>query len=187
MHVLQSLILGVPVAIAGSPILVERSPTAPFALFAYGDGIGGAPVFTDGESAYIGRATRLDDSEAAQIEFISGTDNSLLANPNTTAGNSPSWSNLTFIVPDTTSSSHQVGFTNSTTGGDRSGSGFVFYGEFLLHKNTNGDLKALWYAMPSDEDDIWSLNWNSTDDDDQEKVLVTLKATPPSRGMDKSD
>lgn len=48
MHVLQSLILGIPVAIAGSPILVERAPTAPFGLFAYGDGIGGAPVFTDG-------------------------------------------------------------------------------------------------------------------------------------------
>ncbi|KAI1644623.1 uncharacterized protein F4817DRAFT_207461 [Daldinia loculata] len=185
MHVLQSLILGIPVAIAGSPILVERAPTAPFGLFAYGDGIGGAPVFTDGEGAYVGGATHLNDSEAAQVQFISGTDNSLLANPNTTAGNAPTWSNLTLMVPDTTSSSHQVGFANSTTSSDRSGSGFVFYGDFLLHKNTDGDLKALWYAVPSDQDGIWSLNWNSTDDDTEGIVLVTLKATPPSREMDK--
>ncbi|KAF3068424.1 putative cytochrome p450 protein [Daldinia childiae] len=187
MHLLQSLMLGIPMALAGSPIIVQRAPTAPFGLFAYGDGIGGAPVFTDGENAFIGRATRSNDSEAAQIQFISGTDNSLLASPNTTTGNAPTWSNLTFMVPDTTSSSHQVGFTNSTTSTDRSGSGFVFYGDFLLHKNTDGDLKALWYAVPSDEDRIWTLNWNSTDDDTEGKVVVTLKATPPSRPTDKNN
>ncbi|KAI1653265.1 hypothetical protein F4813DRAFT_375254 [Daldinia decipiens] len=186
MHVLQSLILGIPVVVAGSPMLIERSPTSPFALFAYGDGIGGAPVFTDGESAYIGRATRLNDSEAAQVQFIGGTDNSLLASPNTTAGNAPTWSNLTFMVPDMTSSSHQVGFANSTISGGGSASEFVFYGDFLLHKNTDGDINGLWYAVPSDEDRIWTLNWNSTDDDTEEKVLVTLKATPPSRTMDKN-
>ncbi|KAI8964488.1 hypothetical protein F5Y11DRAFT_315828 [Daldinia sp. FL1419] len=185
MHVLQSLMLGIPALVAGSPVLAERSPIAPFGLFAYGDGIGGAPVFTDGEGAYIGRATRLDDSEAAQVEFIAGTDNSLLGNPNATAGHVPTWSNLTFIVPDTTSSTHQVGFTNSTSTGNRSVYGFVFYGEFLLHKDLSGDLESLWYAVPSDQDGVWVLNWNSTDDDTEGKVLVTLKATPPSRGMDK--
>ncbi|KAI0851190.1 hypothetical protein F5Y00DRAFT_16599 [Daldinia vernicosa] len=187
MHVLQSLILGIPAVIAGSPILVERAPTSPFALFAYGDGIGGAPVFTDGDGAYIGQVTSLNDSEAAQVEFNAGTDNTLLANPNTTTtGNTPTWSNLTFIVPDTTSSSHKVEFTNSTTTGDRSGTGFVFYGEFLLHKSTDGDLKAMWYAVPSGQDNVWTLNWNSTDDDTEGKVIVTLKATPPSRGADKN-
>ncbi|KAK6956680.1 hypothetical protein Daesc_001959 [Daldinia eschscholtzii] len=184
MRLLQSLILGIPVVVAGSPVLVERAPTAPFGLFAYGEGIGGAPVFTTGDGAYIGTATHTDDSEAAQVEFITATDSSLLANPNVTAANEPTWSNLTFNVPDNTTSSHQVGFTNTTTDGKRSGFGFVFYGEFLLHKSVEGDLESMWYAVPSDQDGIWSLNWNSTDDDTEGKVLVTLKATPPSKEVD---
>ncbi|KAG4218139.1 hypothetical protein PC116_g33381 [Phytophthora cactorum] len=60
MRLLQSLILGIPVVVAGSPVLVERAPTAPFGLFAYGEGIG--------DGAYIGTATHTDDSEAAQVE-----------------------------------------------------------------------------------------------------------------------
>ncbi|KAI1801331.1 hypothetical protein F4811DRAFT_534885 [Daldinia bambusicola] len=185
MHVMQSLILGIAIDIAaGSPVLVERAPTTPFALFAYGDGIGGAPVFTTGYGAYIGTATHSDDSEAAQVEFMASSDSSLVANPNTTTANEPTWSNLTFNVPDTTSSSHQVAFTNSTSDVNRSGSGFVFYGDFLLHKNNTGDLQSMWYAVPSGQDHIWTLNWNYADDDTEGKVLVTLKATPPSTEVD---
>ncbi|KAI1473145.1 uncharacterized protein F4812DRAFT_454961 [Daldinia caldariorum] len=185
MHVMQSLILGIPIAIAaGSPVLVERAPTSAFGLFAYGDGIGGAPLFTTGDGAFIGTATHSNDSQAAQVEFIANSDNSLVANPNTTAANDPTWSNLTFSVPNTTSSSHQVGFSNSTSDDNRSGSGFVFYGDFLLHKETSGDLQSMWYAVPSGQDNIWTLNWNYTDDDTDGKVLVTLKTTPPSKAVD---
>ena len=34
-----------PFAAAASPLVTERAPPAKFGLFAYGKGIGGAPVF----------------------------------------------------------------------------------------------------------------------------------------------
>lgn len=50
MVALQNLILlGLPVAIAGAA-LEQRAPKSPFGLYAYGDGIGGAPVFTSGRT-----------------------------------------------------------------------------------------------------------------------------------------
>lgn len=115
-----------------------------------------------------------------------GTDNALLGSPNAT-DTSPTWSNLTFNVPDTTASGHQVSFsnsTNSTTG--RSSSGFLFYGQYLFHQSTGGDLKSEWYALPSGQDGVWSLNWNSTGDDTDGKVIVTLRAIAPSSGSDTS-
>ncbi|KAI1100368.1 hypothetical protein F4804DRAFT_47697 [Jackrogersella minutella] len=183
MPALQSLLLlGLPMVIAASPALMQRAPTSPFALYAYGDGIGGAPLFTTGDGAFIGTTTQVNSTQAAPVVFEVGTDNALLGNPNTTASDTtPTWSNLTFNVPDTTTAGHQVAFSNSsnsTTG--RSGSGFVFYGSFLFHKNTEGGLKSMWYALPSDTDGVWSLNWNSTGDDTTGQVLITLKTTAPS-------
>ncbi|KAI1134257.1 hypothetical protein F5Y05DRAFT_422815 [Hypoxylon sp. FL0543] len=186
MHALQSfLFLGLPMVIVGSPVMEKRTPSSPFGLYAYGDGIGGAPVFTTGDGAFIGKASQVDNTEAAPALFQVSSDDSLLANPNTTASDSsPTWSNLTFFVPDNTTSSHQVEFTNSTSDINRSISGFVFYGQFLLHKNTQGDLQTLWYAIPTDKEDVWSLNWNSTGDDTEGQVVVTLKATAPSKESD---
>ncbi|KAI1387161.1 uncharacterized protein F4822DRAFT_405640 [Hypoxylon trugodes] len=185
MHALQSLILlGLPMAIVGSPT-ERRAPTSPFGLYAYGDGIGGSPVFTTGDGAFIGKASEVGNTEAAPVEFELSSDNSLVGNPNTTTGDSaPTWSNLTFNVPDSTSSGHQVGFTNSTSDGDRSVTNFVFYGQFLLYKNTDGSLKSLWYAVPSDEDGVWTLNWNSTGDESDGQVIVSLRAIPPSKDVD---
>ncbi|KAI0120796.1 hypothetical protein F4776DRAFT_665424 [Hypoxylon sp. NC0597] len=189
MHALQSLLLlGLPMAIVGSPVIVKRAPTSPFGLYAYGDGIGGSPVFTTGDGAFIGNASQVDSTEAATVQFEVGTDDTLLGNPNTTATDStPTWSNLTFNVPDATNSSHQVEFTNSTSVNDKSVTGFVFYGQFLLHKATDGDLKTLWYVLPTDTDGVWSLNWNSTGDESEGQVIVTLKATAPSADADTTE
>lgn len=60
MHALQSLLLlGLPVAIVGSPALLPRAPTGPFTLYAYGEGIGGVPLFTSG-SRSISNGIRLN-------------------------------------------------------------------------------------------------------------------------------
>ncbi|KAI4862340.1 hypothetical protein F4820DRAFT_430871 [Hypoxylon rubiginosum] len=180
------LLLGLPVAIAGAA-LEQRAPKSPFGLYAYGDGIGGAPVFTSGRKAYIGNSSLLEDIEAAPVEFMTTSDEELVGSPNTTANSgSPTWSNVTLLVPDTSSDSHQVGFTNSTPGSGMSANGFVFYGEFLLHKSSDGNLKSLWYAVPLEQDGIWSLEWNSTGDDTSGQILLTLKATAPSHGKDKA-
>ncbi|KAI0899030.1 hypothetical protein F4806DRAFT_322590 [Annulohypoxylon nitens] len=180
------LLIGLPMAFAASPAVMRRGPTTNFSLYAYGDGIGGAQVFTTGDGAFVGSASSSNSTEAAPVVFDVGTDNALLGSPNAT-DTSPTWSNLTFNVPDTTASGHQVSFsnsTNSTTG--RSSSGFLFYGQYLFHQSTGGDLKSEWYALPSGQDGVWSLNWNSTGDDTDGKVIVTLRAIAPSSGSDTS-
>ncbi|KAI0887736.1 uncharacterized protein GGS22DRAFT_88557 [Annulohypoxylon maeteangense] len=182
MPALKSLLLiGLPMALAASPAVMRRGPTSNFSLYAYGDGIGGAQVFTTGDGAFVGSASSSNSTEAAPVLFDVGTDNALLGSPNATE-TTPSWSNLTFNVPDTTSSGHQVSFSNSTTNSTtgRSASGFVFYGQYLFHQNTGGNLQSMWYALPSDQDGVWTLNWNSTGDDTDGQVIVTLRAVAPS-------
>lgn len=110
-----------------------------------------------------------------------------MGSPNTTSNEpTPTWSNLTLLVPETTSDSHEVGFTNSTPGSGMSANGFTFYGEVLLHKGNDGKLKSLWYAVPLDQDGIWSLEWNSTGDDTTGQIPLTLSATAPAHGNGKS-
>ncbi|KAI1762276.1 hypothetical protein GGR53DRAFT_502087 [Hypoxylon sp. FL1150] len=188
MVALQNLVLlGLPVAIAGAAIKA-RAPGTPFALYAYGTGIGGAPVFTSGYKAYIGNASLLQNTEAADVEFTATSTEELVGSPNTTANDAnPTWSNLTLLVPATTSDSHEVSFTNSTPGSGMSASGFTFYGEVLLHKGSDGSLKSLWYATPLSQDGVWSLEWNSTGDDTSGQIPLTLSATAPAHANGKSD
>ncbi|CAJ2512546.1 Uu.00g055610.m01.CDS01 [Anthostomella pinea] len=176
--------LGLPMVLAGSPAAMKRAPTGPFNLYAYGDGIGGAPVFTSGDVAYLGNKSELNDAEASPVLFTVGASNTLYGSPNVTdEETTPSWSNVTFYVPGPASSSHTVGFTNSTPETNVSASGFIFYGQFALHENADGNLETLWYATPTEYDGVWSLDWNTTDDESEEAVLVTLKSTAPSKPL----
>lgn len=111
-------------------------------------------------------------------------DNVWLGAPNTTALNTtspPTWSNLTFSVPGTGSSEHNVGFLDSnSTSSDRQSSGFTFYGTFIFVESSTGGMESLWYATPSSIDGIYSLKWNETGDSTDEKIVLTLKKSPPS-------
>ncbi|KAI5868402.1 hypothetical protein GGS23DRAFT_28085 [Durotheca rogersii] len=186
MFALQSLFfLAFPALIAGTPVstaLAARALPGNFVLFAYGEGIGGVPIFTSGGQAFLGNSSKVDDAEAAPVEFSSGTGESLVGSPNATAPEkTPTWSNLTLVIPKPEATLHQVEFTNSTPGDNVSASGFVFYGYFLLHK-TDTSLNSMWYAIPSEHEDVWSLGWNSTGEETEGTVLLTLKATEPSQG-----
>ncbi|KAI1340238.1 hypothetical protein F5Y15DRAFT_52177 [Xylariaceae sp. FL0016] len=183
------VLLGLPLAVAASPSPVKRAPSGSFTLYAYGDGIGGAPVFSDGETAYVGKQSSLNGSNVAQVTFTVGDNNSLLASPNTTSGTTtPSWSNTTFYVPSTSSSAHTVGFTNSTPSDEMAATDFIFYGQVVFHQNDDGDLEGEWYATTTQYDEVWTLKWNtSSDDNSTSMVAVTLKATAPTLAMDGSD
>ncbi|KAI0165231.1 hypothetical protein GGR52DRAFT_585249 [Hypoxylon sp. FL1284] len=176
------VLLGLPAVIAGAA-LERRAPKEPFGLYAYGDGIGGAPIFTSGSQAYIGNATLLEDIEAAPVTFKATVNEELVGSPNTTANaGAPTWSNLTLLIPETTSESHVVEFTNVAPGTGMSTNGFVFYGDFLFHQSNEGKVESLWYAVPLEKDGIWSLEWNPTGGEADGQILLTLKVTAPSKG-----
>ncbi|GKT95338.1 cytochrome P450 protein [Colletotrichum tofieldiae] len=91
------------------------------------------------------------------------------------------WSNLTFSVPAEGTSDHDVGFVSSnSTSSDRQTSGFMFYGTFIFVESSSGAMESLWYATPSSIDGIYSLKWNETGDSSTDKIILTLKKTPPS-------
>ncbi|KAI0007666.1 hypothetical protein F4779DRAFT_494459 [Xylariaceae sp. FL0662B] len=184
-------LLVLPLSVAGAPADLKRAPSGPFRLYAYGPGIGGAPVFSSGDLAFLGNPRLLDDPEAATVSFMTGTDNALLGTPlpdptlsssgGETGGAQPAWTNATFFVPGPRSASHQVGFAPAAPAADVSASGFVFYGQVALHQSPGDQqLRTLWYALPTGTAGVWSLNWNATADAREGKVLVTVKATAPA-------
>ncbi|KAI1249105.1 hypothetical protein MGN70_008714 [Eutypa lata] len=174
-------LLWAPLAIAATPppLIVRGSLPDSFGLYAYGTGIGGAPVFYSDGLAYLGDPREIGGTVSDFVLF-KASDESLVGNQNATSG-TPSWSNVTFYVPTTSASSHQTGFiTNSTASSNVSTSGFTFYGGVCMHTD-DGALTTLWYAAPTDTDGVWTLNWNSTDDTTDGQVIVSLKTKAPSR------
>ncbi|KAI0188218.1 hypothetical protein EV127DRAFT_498267 [Xylaria flabelliformis] len=182
MRGLSYLSLVLPAASAASPFIVKRAPPASFGLFAYGTGVGGFPLFSDGDTAYIGDGSQLNNTNSAVVTFTVGTDNSLIGSPNTTDSTAtPSWSNITFYIPGSGSSSQSVGFTNSTVPNNSSSTGFVFYGQVVLHESDEVGLESGWYAVATGTDNVWSLVWNTTSEETgEDMVAVTLKTTPPT-------
>ncbi|KAI3316496.1 hypothetical protein HD806DRAFT_517387 [Xylariaceae sp. AK1471] len=183
MHIPSYLSLFVlPAVSTASPHAMKRAPPTSFSLFAYGTGIGGFPLFSDGKTAYVGNSTQLNDTDSAVVVFTVGTDNSLMGSPNTTSLTStPSWSNTTFYVPSPGSSSHTIGFTNSTPPNNVTSTGFIFYGQVVLHESDEFGLESQWYAIPTNTKNVWSLEWSTTSNEtSNDGVLVTLKTTPPT-------
>ncbi|KAH0431451.1 hypothetical protein CcaCcLH18_07067 [Colletotrichum camelliae] len=209
MQPVASVLLSLAALAAAAPSSERRAVaadnTSPFQVYAYGTGIGGLAMFSSGGGsgtvsfrasfsrvlqyltacdAYFGDHTKLNDTQAAPVIFTPNDNNTWTGAPNTTAlGNSttpPTWSNLPFSIPSETSSSHEVGFSNSSAT-DRQTSGFTFYGSFIFVDSTSGGgMESLWYATPSSVDGIYTLKWNQTGDDSANKITLTLKKTPPS-------
>ncbi|KAJ4246333.1 hypothetical protein NW762_013684 [Fusarium torreyae] len=147
-----------------------------------GPGIGGLPMFSSGSDVFVGNFSRVNNSEAAPIEFTAG-DDAWKGSPNTTgyaSGRDPTWSNYTFAVPGPSSSSHSVKLINDTTDTDGFVSNLVFYGSFVMVEE-DGEFKSLWYGTPSGTDGVYSIGWNASDaGSSDDKIVVTLKRTPPS-------
>ncbi|KAI1267019.1 hypothetical protein F5Y18DRAFT_381236 [Xylariaceae sp. FL1019] len=161
---------------------LQTAPSGPFRLYAYGKGIIGAPIFSSQDNAYVGDKSQADDPDATQVVFTAGQNTEFLGS---SAGNSTtvsrSWSNKPFFIPSPSSKSHGVGFANTTSGSEITTSGFIFDGQFVTHLNEDGrHLETLWYIVPTSSDRVWSLRWNSTGDQSQDQIMVSLRSTGPA-------
>lgn len=114
---------------------------------------------------------------------VTMSDTSLMVNVNTTAASSSSnvtLSNQMLFVPDSGSSSTNVGFTSSSNATSKSTSGFVFYGNYLFVSSSDTE-DALFYAKASDvATGVYSLLWNVTSDTLQESTAISLRTLGPS-------
>ncbi|KAJ3548170.1 hypothetical protein NM208_g1139 [Fusarium decemcellulare] len=174
---LLSLAAATPVACASA-----SKPDGPFQLYAYGDDVGGLVLFSDGERVYAGEHSLMDNAQAAPI-IIAADDGQWSCSPNTTAlvdDTQPTWSNLTFAIPGTAATSHDVQLLNATHNGTSAmvTDGFSFYGAIAFATN-NGAMVSQWQGIPSRVDGVYSLQWNNTEETDG-AVIFTLKATKPN-------
>ncbi|KAH6874867.1 hypothetical protein B0T10DRAFT_566986 [Thelonectria olida] len=164
---------------------VQRADdSSSFQIYATGDNISGLPLFSCGDSAYLGDYTLLGDAEAAPVIFHATADSIWLGSPEASGFSGsdalPTWSDLKFYVPGEASSSHVVGLIDSSSGNTNIiSSGFVLYGTYVLVTGNSGKLEALWYAVPSETSGVYSLKWNDTGDDEK-SVVVSLKTLPPT-------
>jgi hypothetical protein len=94
--------------------------------------------------------------------------------------NQRAFQNQQFYVPSPDSSDHQVGFTQNATSNQVT-SKFIWYGHFLLVENDSGEYTSLFYAKKTEQEDVFSLQWNITDEDDEgDYISISIRSLPPS-------
>ncbi|EHK20455.1 uncharacterized protein TRIVIDRAFT_68991 [Trichoderma virens Gv29-8] len=145
-----------------------------FNLYAYGEGIGGYPIVYLNGIAYVGQQSQLNASTPVARFTLSS--NTLVANSNNTA-DTDGFLNATFFVPGPDNSSPQAGFVNGTPPATAVSTGWTFYGQTLLLVGSSGQWDGLFSAEPTEQDGIFSLNWNQTSDT---AVQLSLRLTSPS-------
>ncbi|PHH69998.1 hypothetical protein CDD82_7394 [Ophiocordyceps australis] len=172
-------------ALLGLVVAAAAAPYETFNLYAYGTGIGGFPVFAQGNMAYLGDEAylkRLNASDAALVKFTAAPHSSVWnASSNQTAVAAP-FSNSTLFVPRQGSPSSHVGFSNDTAAqGSVSSDGFTFYGDVAMHVNATGHWETHWCAEATDSKDVWALHWDpQATASPGNRILLELKATGPA-------
>lgn len=109
-----------------------------------------------------------------------------IGNPNTTLSTNSTavnWSNVTFYVPDNTTSDKRVGFLASDASTDAAiTTGFFFYGSTAVLIGESGTLESNFYALQV-SDRTHRLYWNDTSLGQVPVVLRSIApSNPPNRG-----
>lgn len=105
----------------------------------------------------------------------------MVGNPANSTSTKKSFSDQELYVPSSDSTSHQIGFTSNSSASDKEVTNkFVWYGHFLLVEEENGEFTSLFYAKKTGYDDLYSLQWNITDEDDSDFISVSMRSIAPS-------
>lgn len=71
------------------------------------------------------------------------------------------------------------GFQNATS--NQIITKFIWYGHFSLVESDSGKYTSLFYAKKTEHDDVLSLQWNITDEDDEgDFISISMPGLPPS-------
>ncbi|KAF2102301.1 hypothetical protein NA57DRAFT_54218 [Rhizodiscina lignyota] len=156
-----------------------------FSLYAYGANISGSRVFYNNGGAYCGPFGAPSAIAAARnVTFsISGISSIVFAPENSTANGT---SGSLLYIPNTDSGPQPVGFNNATST-ERNNTGFGFYGPWLFHVASNGDIEMNWYALPTNQTDIFRIEWGSSavSSTQPSATLVALRTAAPVVGSPK--
>ncbi|KAJ5734568.1 hypothetical protein N7533_012971 [Penicillium manginii] len=177
-------------AVSGKQIASRSSQSESYSLYAFGDNIGGFPMYYADGNAVVGNKTPQNATNVSQVSFTPGESGPMIGNPtsNSTTVNGSSqraFQNQQFYVPSPDSSDHQVGFTQNATSNQVT-SKFIWYGHFLLVENDSGEYTSLFYAKKTEQEDVFSLQWNITDEDDEgDYISISMRGLPPLKCLKK--
>ncbi|KAH8697450.1 hypothetical protein BGW36DRAFT_427412 [Talaromyces proteolyticus] len=152
-----------------------------FGLYAYGDSLGGVPLFYADGKAFVGDSSNSTSSSIYNVTFertSASSSSPWLANPNGTTAADTNWSEKMLYIPSSSASSDQIGFI-SNAGDNEITTGFVFYGQSVMVETAPGDYSTSFYVRPSSQGEgIYSLLWNVTGDDTI--ISISLRSVEPS-------
>ncbi|KAI8932084.1 hypothetical protein NX059_010970 [Plenodomus lindquistii] len=158
----------------------QRLTTDSFNLFAYGPKFGGLPLFYADGYAYVGRIEEANSTDAAIVSFTANDDTTWTGAPNATNSTStiPSWSNVTFFVPNAGSLDTRIGFlpANATPTSNETTTHFRFYGSTATLIGNGGNMETLWYSLQISQH-VHALYWNDTSSG---QIPVILRNKPAS-------
>ncbi|KAJ5373333.1 hypothetical protein N7517_005339 [Penicillium concentricum] len=161
--------------------IVSRSdPSAgeQFGLYAYGESVGGLSLFYGDGKALIGDPANSTASNTSVKRASESSDSTWIANPNGTANANASWSDEMLYIPSSSSSDHEMGFT-STNMSERTTTGFIFYGNWMMVESDSGDISSSFYVQENSQGEgVYSLLWNVSDD--TIAIPVSLRSVKPS-------
>ncbi|KAL4746117.1 hypothetical protein BDW72DRAFT_207630 [Aspergillus terricola var. indicus] len=142
-----------------------------FNLYAYGDGI---------EVAVISQNAPEDANDTSVVSFTT-SNGRLVGNPNATSSDPP-FSNALLYIPDSESTSHEIGFVNDTNSAPAKKliNRFVWYGHFLLVENDAGEFTSSFSVKESASVGEYSLLWNVTGSD-EDVITISLRSIAPSK------
>ncbi|CRG86508.1 hypothetical protein PISL3812_03514 [Talaromyces islandicus] len=139
-----------------------------FTLYAYGSNISGSEVFYCQGIAKIGAVSHAHSSNVSNVYFYEehGT---FIANPNVTSTtariaaseSNTSWAGLKLYIPNT--SGQPLGFTAGNSSGEITTGDWHFYGEYAFIENSAGQLESRFFAQPTDNDGVYNILWNLSD------------------------
>lgn len=73
-----------------------------------------------------------------------------------------------------------MGFTSSANASQVT-SKFIWYSHFLLVETESGEYTSLFYAKKGSQSGVYSLQWNITDEDEQDEFIsVSMRSITPS-------
>ncbi|KAK6819000.1 hypothetical protein RU639_008079 [Aspergillus parasiticus] len=151
-----------------------------FRLYAYGEGIGGLPVFFADGSAEIGNRSLSTANKTVSIYFTipEDTPNIWWAQSNRTESRSASFDSLVFTLPSISGTSGgNVGFRDPD---DPSGLGteikdLQLYGNYVLIDSPNAN-----FVTTRSETGVYSLQWSTDERSAPNRIPLTLRAVRPS-------
>lgn len=120
----------------------------------------------------VATASKPNSTNQHSVTPSSSDESSWMADPDSSNNTS---TDLKLFIP---SSSGQIGFTD-TSGPKKKTSGFKLYGNTVFVVSDTEGWQTYFYAKPTDEDDVWSLVWN-TNDSNKKHVPLALRTVAPA-------